>query len=271
MPVRVEVGPRDLADGDGHAGAPRHRQRRTPAPLRRASAARSPTLLDADPADAARRGHRVPRRRTPSTSRRLDEAVEAAADRLRPHPVGSGRRGGRGPAGPGRRHRPLPAARRRPRARGRGRARPGRRRGPRLLRRLAQSRWTRCTPPSGDHDSITRRFSSSTRTVVDPLDVDAEQVPGLRRLLVELLEAAPRRPGRCVARSVTSTARPVSLASPAAAGSCCPSAAWRDSHGTQCSAMRGSRRTVVGLASVGHRSQPQRALEEHRVDAADPW
>ena len=110
VPVRLELGPRDLADGvvtlvrrvtGGEERkvpvAPRRRRRRG---HRRAR-----------PSAARRCSPRRPRcaRRAPPTSSTLDEAREAAADRLGPDPVGGRGREGRGRARPGRGHRPLPA------------------------------------------------------------------------------------------------------------------------------------------------------------------
>ena len=77
VPVRVEVGPRDLADGQGHRRAPRHRREDAPCPLGRGWPPRS--------TDAARRGPGTtcsPRRPTRRDARTVDvatvdEAVEA--------------------------------------------------------------------------------------------------------------------------------------------------------------------------------------------------
>ena len=110
-PLRVELGPRDLADGAGHAGPPGH---------------------GGEDGDAARRARRRrpwaarrpcrPRCSAAATRRRDDRTHDVGhargggrgrAHRLRPAPVGGGRRRGRGPAGAGRGHRPVPATPRR--------------------------------------------------------------------------------------------------------------------------------------------------------------
>ena len=62
---------------------------KAPVPLGERRRRRAPPLLDEVQADAAGRGHRAPRRAAPSRSTTLDEAVEAAADRLGPRPVGA--------------------------------------------------------------------------------------------------------------------------------------------------------------------------------------
>ena len=94
VPVRIEVGPRDLAEGQAIAGPPRRPASKEPVPLAASPApwptaarARSrPTMLAEATADARRRTVEV------ATSRRR---CEAAAARLRPDPVvAAGRREG---------------------------------------------------------------------------------------------------------------------------------------------------------------------------------
>ena len=61
VPVRVEVGPRDLAEGNVTVVRRRHRRQGARC-RRRGGRAPVPALLDADPGRPAGRGHRAPRR-----------------------------------------------------------------------------------------------------------------------------------------------------------------------------------------------------------------
>ena len=104
------------------ASSPATRTARPPVAARRGRRPRSP------PSSSASRRRCSPRPPTSASARTvdvttLDEAREAAADRLGPHPVGRRRRRGRGRARAGRRHRAVPASRRRLAARLRRRAR----------------------------------------------------------------------------------------------------------------------------------------------------
>ena len=84
VPVRVEVGPRDLANGAGHRWSAATPARRPRSPLGRPVRRASPTLLDAGPGRPARRGHRRRATTAPSTSPPLDEAREAGPHRASP-------------------------------------------------------------------------------------------------------------------------------------------------------------------------------------------
>ena len=114
VPVRLELGPRDLADevvtlvgriaGTEGAGARSPASPRSPRPA--LDEASRPLLRPRPP---ARRDGRTVDVAT------LDEAARGRHDRVRPAPLGARRRRGRGRAGHVRGHRPLPGAgRRRP-------------------------------------------------------------------------------------------------------------------------------------------------------------
>ena len=142
VPVRIEVGPRDLAEGNVTHRPPRHRREAHRA-ARAVAAGVVPTLLDDDPGRPARRRPRERR-----DARTVDVGHGRRGRRGRPGPASPASRGrsvgddGEDRLAPGRRHRPLPPAPRRRRARRRGRARPRRLRRPRLLSRASRSRPT---------------------------------------------------------------------------------------------------------------------------------
>ena len=134
MPVRLEVGPRDLAEGavtlvrrdTGDEGAGR-RSTASPPPVAAAARRRSrPTLL----AEATERRDA----RTVDVTT-IDEAAEAAADRLRPHPVG---------------------------ARSAPRARPSWPSDGVTVRCLRDARRLRCPTPSDDADGARRHSSPAS-------------------------------------------------------------------------------------------------------------
>ena len=110
VPVRLELGPRDLADGVVTlvrriiGGDARRRCRSTASPTAVAAA------LDAEQAALLDRGDRRVRESRTADVATLDDAREAADDRLGAHPVGHRRRRGRGRARAERRHRALPAS-----------------------------------------------------------------------------------------------------------------------------------------------------------------
>ena len=121
VPVRVEVGPRDLAEGNVTV-VTRHRREKANVAAGRASAGtvsrragrRSGAELLAE-ATAARDARTV-------DVATLEEAIEAGVGRLRPGPPGRARARRRGPPGRAGAHRPLPPAARR--VAGRARATP---------------------------------------------------------------------------------------------------------------------------------------------------
>ena len=270
VPVRVEVGPRDLANEEVTLVRRDTGEKEQVEPDAR-SAAGSPTLLDDIQRGPPRRGHGVPRR----AHRRRDDdrrGVRGGPDRLRPDPVGHRSARTARPASP-RTASPC-AASSDPTARC-----PTPRTSPtswpswpaptdrRLSRAGRAARRPRATTTRSRGASRPRRgrWSPRSRSM-------RNRLPGRRRLLAELLEPAARSPASMVAWSVTSTGSAGELGITAAGGGRCrPSAASAGlpRHAVQRHA--GVAQEVVGLASVGHRAEPQLAVDEHRVDPADPW
>ena len=123
VPVRIEVGPRDLAEGEVTIVRRDTGEKRT-VPVGEVEH-RVTNLLAADPGRAAGRRHQAPRRahRRGRRRRRGRRGRPRSASPGSPG-TSSGRR--RGPPRPGRHHRPLPPDRRRRPPRQRGRARPRR-------------------------------------------------------------------------------------------------------------------------------------------------
>ena len=162
VPVRVEVGPRDLAVGNVTL-ARRDTGEKITAPLAEA-AARVPVLLD-DVQDAIYQQALALRDSRTADVTSLADAIEAAADRLRPAALAPGRRRGRGP--PRRRvpDRALHPERRRHPAHRHGRhRRPGLPGGQGLLTRTATGgpRGTTRSAEMASRGSAQRRFRYQT-------------------------------------------------------------------------------------------------------------
>ena len=132
VPVRIEVGPRDLAEGEvtlvrRDTGEKASR----PRSARRSHRHRLLLLVQSRPTSWPRPSSAATP--APPRSRRSTRPLEAAATGWARLPWDVVRGEGESPLARRRRHRPLPAARRRHRARRRRRARPGRLRRPELL------------------------------------------------------------------------------------------------------------------------------------------
>ena len=137
VPVRVEVGPRDLADGEVTL-VRRDTGEKVQVPVGEVAARVGP-LLDTIQADmlAAATAFQHERTAEVATHRRGREAARPGFARLAWSAARDRRRVG---AGRARRHRPLPAAARRHGAGDRGRARPRGHRRPRILSRTSVRR-----------------------------------------------------------------------------------------------------------------------------------
>ncbi|MEZ5138650.1 MAG: aminoacyl--tRNA ligase-related protein [Acidimicrobiales bacterium] len=259
-------GPARPGERRGHRGAARHGGE-VPGPRGRRGR-HGPGVLDAVQADLLAAA--TPARRADRGRDHDRGGARGGPARLRPHPVGDARRGGRGHPRPGRDHGALPADARGPGAGERGRGRRGGRGGPGLPEPAGERRASSAAPdrhpalglgPAIDHELVVLDEDHDHR-----LELDAEEVALGGRADAALGEVGGHRPHRLVVGDLHGPAGELGIGL-ARIGGPLLRPARLPRHPVEGEA--GIALEVVGLASARHGAEVQLAADEERVDPAE--